>query len=820
LLKQTYRDFTLKIVNNGSTDTTGNIAEIFAQNDSRVTVIHNEKNDPLYCYKMIEEADTLYYMWAAGHDYYAPAFIEKCIAMLEADPRIVLSYPRASWFQDETVCGEIPGAFDTRGMDSFSRAMVVSYGLVESFQQYGIYRREVLQSLTRHRVVGFDHVMLTELAFHGAFALVDEPLFFMRKAENWGNWEVYRQKHLPDENDGVKAFLKMIDAYMSIADRANDPIDKELFKMAFYTASLLRYRCNLIPFNESVHSLYSKPGFRKIHEAMIGLNKYIQIDLQSMNAEMSSGSQGNSDNSNHQEERNTSISSVPADPVIEDQVPLDFSHGKILWVRTDSIGDAVLAMSMLPYVKEKYPHAEITVLCQGHIAELYEPCPYVNSVVTFNKSRTYTDEEYRIGINTSLCEQNFDLVLNSVFSREPLADILSLDTAAGQKIAFNGDFANRMTESFRSKANPLYSTIIPNKGEYKLELERHRDFLQALGIEAPSLHPVVWTTPEDIQYADTFFRENCLDPNKTIALFAGAQAEARTHEGYGLALARVCRDRGYSVIALGSPNDFSVNEKNLADLPDIKTLNLCGKTSLRQSAEILRNCRLAVGAETSMAHMACAVGTPNVVLLGGGHFGRFMPYSPLTSAVSLPLECYCCNWACRYESAHCVKGISHEVLYEAIRQTLESDSDKPRIFLQAKNLWHSEGNYPSWKVTEIFHTGTTSELVPVSLFLSPDECADALLSAEEIAATAIVSTCNSEEFIQDRIEDLSLQKLKELCARFDSNPDDRDTILALVSSLKGAGINSEATRICSAYLQKNPDDREILEINRSIASNQ
>ena len=63
-----------------------------------------------------------------------------------------------------------------------------------------------------------------------------------------------------------------------------------------------------------------------------------------------------------------------------------------------------------------------------------------------------------------------------------------------------------------------------------------------------------------------------------------------------------------------------------------------------QSAALIKRCRLVIGAETGLAHLACAVGTPNVILLGGGHFGRFMPYAATTTVVCLPLECYGCNW--------------------------------------------------------------------------------------------------------------------------------------------------------------------------------
>ena len=200
LLKQTYRDFKLVIANNGSTDATGKIAETFASNDDRITVIHADLNDPQLFYKIVHAADTDYYMGAAGHDYYSPSFIEKCISQLDADPAVVLAYPRAQWMNNDGILGEIPGLFDTRGLQPCVRSLMVAISLVEAYQAYGVYRLPAFKTVTRHKVIGYDHVFLSELAYHGTFALVDEPLFFMRKAEDWGNWEVYRKKHLPDEN--------------------------------------------------------------------------------------------------------------------------------------------------------------------------------------------------------------------------------------------------------------------------------------------------------------------------------------------------------------------------------------------------------------------------------------------------------------------------------------------------------------------------------------------------------------------------------------------------------------------------------------------
>ncbi len=67
----------------------------------------------------------------------------------------------------------------------------------------------------------------------------------------------------------------------------------------------------------------------------------------------------------------------------------------IIWARPDSIGDNILAMSMLPHLKNRYPDAEITVFCQQHIAELYEASPVVARVITFNRPLALQDDAYR-----------------------------------------------------------------------------------------------------------------------------------------------------------------------------------------------------------------------------------------------------------------------------------------------------------------------------------------------------------------------------------------------------------------------------------------
>lgn len=385
---------------------------------------------------------------------------------------------------------------------------------------------------------------------------------------------------------------------------------------------------------------------------------------------------------------------------------------KILWVRLDAIGDNILAASMLPPIYEKYDHPRITVVCQTHIAELYETCPQVERVIGVDKMRLFLDTNYRDGILQRLRGESFDVAMDSACSWDQLSDLFIVGSLAREKIAFENVAA--IPEQVAEKRRGVFTSLVRFRDLYEPEVDRFGDFLRGIGIDAPRLGATVWTSYDDERFADDLFDQNSLDPAKTIALFAYGRSHLRTYPFYGTALHDVCAENDFSVIALGDAAAYGFNRDCLNEI-GVRSVNLSGKTTLRQSAALLRKCRLAVGAETGLAHLACAVDIPNVVVLGGGHFGLFMPYSPKTSIAALPLDCYFCDWICKYEYSHCVVDVAPEVVEIAVRETLRANSEKPRMFLHSQS--HRDGepdlHGPLWKMPEHFLSPESVDVIPV-----------------------------------------------------------------------------------------------------------
>ncbi len=427
----------------------------------------------------------------------------------------------------------------------------------------------------------------------------------------------------------------------------------------------------------------------------------------------------------------------------------------LLWVRTDSIGDAILASSMLPFIREKYGNPKITVVCRSHIAELYESCPYVDAVLTFEEKRMLGDPAYASGVLESVRNLGADCTLNAVYSRDVICDLMAAASGARLRIGMHGNLCN-ISEELRAKHNQWYTDLLPSKGRHKSELQRHVDFLHGLGCEVDKLTPQLWLRPQDEAFADEWFERQGLVPRETVALFAGVQSPERIYAEYGKAIAAVCRQNGFTVVALGAGSDRELNRRNLKDIENagVRVYDLSGALTLRQSAAIIKRCRLAVGAETGLAHIAAAVGTPHVIAIGGGQFGRFMPYSASTSLVCLPLDCYGCGWKCKYRQSqiYCITSIAPALVERAVRQTLSTSSDKPRLFVQAPSLWNPKTGEPKWKAFNDLLDTESVEIASVSRSAQSDRCEER--TAAQCEVSIVVATKDRAALLDEMLTSL------------------------------------------------------------------
>lgn len=137
--------------------------------------------------------------------------------------------------------------------------------------------------------------------------------------------------------------------------------------------------------------------------------------------------------------------------------------------------------------------------------------------------------------------------------------------------------------------------------------------------------------------------------------------------------------KNLSVFICGGPKD---SIKNLPDslFKSSRVQNMVGETSLLELVRLVSKARLVVSNETSIIHIAAAHKIPSVCILGGGHFGRYLPYGTNIEEFLEPVsiyskkECFGCNWDCSIEhtteAVPCIESIEVSTVIKAIDQVL------------------------------------------------------------------------------------------------------------------------------------------------------
>jgi ADP-heptose:LPS heptosyltransferase len=227
-----------------------------------------------------------------------------------------------------------------------------------------------------------------------------------------------------------------------------------------------------------------------------------------------------------------------------------------------------------------------------------------------------------------------------------------------------GNFENQTTAD-EQRYRPTYTRQMDATGLswHSPELETNRLFLQFLGIDAGpgELWPEFWTTHGDASSAGALLGGG-EGPLLGIAPGAVSPPGKRLPAGWFIDSVREARLDGTRIVLLGGRNEIAVCgeiEWELVKSGAREVVNAAGQTNVRQLVECIRACDFLLCADSAPLHIATALRKPVAGIMGGGHFGRFYPWGEpaLSRVVSKPMECYGCNWTCKFETMRCVQEI-------------------------------------------------------------------------------------------------------------------------------------------------------------------
>jgi ADP-heptose:LPS heptosyltransferase len=355
-------------------------------------------------------------------------------------------------------------------------------------------------------------------------------------------------------------------------------------------------------------------------------------------------------------------------------VPKHNQQKLVLLVRQDAIGDFILWLDTAKEYRKYYPPENCKIILIGNAlwSDLAKGLPFWDEVLPVNVKAFKTLSRYRWNILRKVRNYGAEIAIQPTYSREFYhGDSLIRASNASKKVSSAGNMSNR--DQLKSiLADRWHTELIPSSPEQLSELERNAEFFSGFikKLYLPSY-------PELELSGDCNIQELKRKSFYILSLGANKKYREWPYKYYAKIAQKIHKKTGWLGLICGAENEFDLGEhiKKLCDAP---LQNYTGQTTLSELTCLLAKSQILISNETGTAHIANAVGTPTVCILGGGHFGRFVPYPELSGKINNlkvvyhKMPCYGCDWKCVYhikdeDPAPCISNISVDAVWNEVK---------------------------------------------------------------------------------------------------------------------------------------------------------
>jgi len=351
----------------------------------------------------------------------------------------------------------------------------------------------------------------------------------------------------------------------------------------------------------------------------------------------------------------------------------------ILVFRTGQLGDTIVSLPAIHAIRAAYPDHSLVLLTPRQDDYFVSPLELLNGARIFSDVLFYVPPSANPAAWANFCA----LVLK-IRSLRPLAFFylrgLPWKSTGRDKLFFQAFCGIRNCYGLDLREDDF--GVRDETGRlrrYPSEVERLLKIVAEAGKGIPPPEQVDFKLPiseREIRRVDSLWRHLQIAEDETvIAIAPGSKMPAkrwpldRFIEVARTLLHDVACAR---IMVFGGPEDFALGEAIRRTLGE-RVDTVAGKLTVIESAEALRRCRVYVGNDTGVMHLAVAVGTPCAAIFSArDHPGRWDPYGNNHIVLRTDPECAgCLLQVCHERSLVCLNQITVKEVTDAVERILQ-----------------------------------------------------------------------------------------------------------------------------------------------------
>ncbi|MBI4388410.1 MAG: glycosyltransferase family 9 protein [Candidatus Omnitrophica bacterium] len=353
---------------------------------------------------------------------------------------------------------------------------------------------------------------------------------------------------------------------------------------------------------------------------------------------------------------------------------------RVLIVHPFGIGDALFITPIIRALHESGTQ-KIDLVLGSRTRELFETNLYINQIFVVDRDRIRAQSGF----------QNFREVSALLRMLRGNQYNLLIDFSLARQYACFAflflNIPNRVGFSYKTRGIFLNQRIPLNEGfSRKHVVEYYLDLLDLISVPRSAGRLEIFLTSGDEREAEEILKETNSTRNTSYLVVAPGGGESwgkdarlkRWPNPYFFQLIQKIKEENAvsfeKVFILGGKSEWQLGESLMKFQPN-QFHNLCGKTSLRGSAAILKHAQLLLANDGGLVHLASAVGTPTLALFGPVDPKVYGPYPPTAERIAVTSdgpECRPCYQRMRYnancEHIHCLTELAPDFVFEKAKQ--------------------------------------------------------------------------------------------------------------------------------------------------------